>query len=478
MTKHDTRVQRTADTAFPSGTDLQLPASFVNTHGISGTRPIELVYGLQKVLVDFEVTAAGSAVRIRDSLARRLQLLEDELAYGFHFHPDTRRLFIGPLVGVLIYRMSPTDEGPFGGITPFCREIAEACRKRGGLGFIFILEQISEENDTVEGWTYHNQQWIKRDFPLPQCVYNRIGSRRIEEKTETQEKIAALKEKGVLFFNEQFLDKWQIHQRLSLLPEAASFSPHTELYQGAASLTGILQKYPYIYVKPSSGSLGRGIIRIMRTKDGYICQYGSVNGTVTRRYSTFGPMHQMLRSRIGKQPYLLQQGLQLIKLRGGIVDFRALVQKNKHGEWSITSIVGRSAPTSSSIVSNIARGGTMLSMQRTLKAAGFPPIECTSISTSIRHHALLIARLFEQSMDGHYAELGIDLGVDKSGKVWLLEINSKPSKTNNALANASKGPRPSVIRLVDYCFYRSGYLPAAAKKTPKLKRRTRRRSSP
>ncbi|MFT9848325.1 YheC/YheD family endospore coat-associated protein [Aneurinibacillus sp. REN35] len=478
MTQHYTRIQRTADTAFSSGIDLQLPASFAKAYGISGTRSLELVYGLQKAVVDFEVAATSSAIRIRDSLARRLHLLDDDLTYGFHFHPETRTLLVGPLVGALIYRMSPTEEGPFGSITNFCRELTEACRKRGGLGFIFTLEQVSQENDTVEGWTYRNQQWIRRYFPLPKCIYNRIGSRRIEEKADTQERISILKEKGALFFNEQFLDKWQIYQRLSLLPEAASFSPYTELYKGAASLTDILQHYPYLYLKPSSGSLGRGIIRIVRTKDGYVCQYDSLNGTVTRRYATFGPMHQMLRSRIGKQPYLMQQGLHLVKLRGGIVDFRALVQKNKQGEWSITSIVGRSAPTSSSIVSNVARGGTMLSLQRTLTAVGFPPIACKTIAASVREHALLIARLFEQSIEGHYAELGIDLGIDKNGKVWLLEINSKPSKTNNALANASKGPRPSVIRLVDYCFWRSGYQAAAVQKTPKIKRRTRRRSSP
>lgn len=477
MTQHHMRIQRIADSSLPTAVDLLLPAAFVKKHGISGTHTLEFVYGLQSAIVDFEIAATASAVRIRESLARRLHLLEENMTYGFHFHPNTRKLVIGPLVGALIYRMAPTEDGPFGGITDFCREMVQTCRKRGGLGFIFTLEQVAQENNTVDGWTYHNNQWIKRRFPLPQCVYNRIGSRRIEEKEETQEKISVLKEKGALFFNEQFLDKWYIHQRMSLLPETASFSPYTELYMGAASLTSMLQRYPYLYLKPSNGSLGRGIIRLIRSEKGYLCQYASLNGTVTRRYPTFGMLHQMLRSRMKNQPYLMQQGLHLIKSRGGIADFRALVQKNKHGRWSITSIVGRGAPTRSSIVSNVAHGGTMLTLGAALTAAGFPPMACKSIAASVRQHALLIAQLFEQCTEGHYAELGIDLGVDKQGKVWLLEINSKPSKTNNSVASAGKGTRRSVIRLIDYCFYRSGFISPAPKKTPQTKRRTRRKSS-
>ncbi|WP_286886120.1 YheC/YheD family protein [Aneurinibacillus sp. UBA3580] len=477
MPQHYTRIQPIPDQSLPTAIDLQLPTSFVKKHGISGKNSLNLTYGLQTVKVAFETVTTAAPVRIRESLARRLHLLEEEMAYGFYFHAETRELIVGPLVGVLIYRMAPTEEGMFGGITDFCREVSQTCRLRGGLGFIFTLDQISQENNTADGWTYHNNHWIKRRFPLPKCVYNRIGSRRIEEKEETKEKIAILKNKGVLFFNEQFLDKWHIYERMSRLPENASFSPYTELYTGVASLSAMLQKHPYIYLKPSSGSLGRGIIRLARTNGGYVCQYASLNGTVIRRYRTLGTLHQMLRSRIGKQQYLMQQGLHLIKMRGGIVDFRALVQKNRYGEWSITSVVGRSAPTSKSIVSNVARGGTMLPLGGALTAAGFPPMTRNMVAASIRKHALLIARLFEKCVEGHYAELGIDLGVEKSGKVWLLEINSKPSKTNNALANAGKGSRPSVIRLVDYCFYRSGFIPSAPKKTPQAKRRPRRRSS-
>ncbi len=64
-----------------------------------------------------------------------------------------------------------------------------------------------------------------------------------------------------------------------------------------------------------------------------------------------------------------------------------------------------------------------------------------------------MANTFEELVDGHYAELGIDLAVDKSGKIWLLEINFKPSKTDDTVINPSLTTRPSVIRLIEYTLY-------------------------
>jgi D-alanine-D-alanine ligase-like ATP-grasp enzyme len=46
--------------------------------------------------------------------------------------------------------------------------------------------------------------------------------------------------------------------------------------------------------------------------------------------------------------------------------------------------------------------------------------------------------------------LGIDLAVSKGGRVWLLEVNSKPSKNDNT-AMPDQKIRPSVRQLILYC---------------------------
>jgi hypothetical protein len=74
----------------------------------------------------------------------------------------------------------------------------------------------------------------------------------------------------------------------------------------------------------------------------------------------------------------------------------------------------------------------------------------------IKMVALEIAKAFERLAEGHFAELGIDLAIDTQGKIWLIEINSKPSKTDDTVTNPALTTRPSVMRLLDYVLYLSG----------------------
>ncbi|MGV2806477.1 YheC/YheD family protein, partial [Clostridium perfringens] len=63
----------------------------------------------------------------------------------------------------------------------------------------------------------------------------------------------------------------------------------------------------------------------------------------------------------------------------------------------------------------------------------------------------------EAAIPYHFGELGIDLAIDTTGRIWLLEVNSKPSKGENAPLNADSKVRPSAVRLVQYCQYLTGF---------------------
>ncbi|WP_027414799.1 YheC/YheD family protein [Aneurinibacillus terranovensis] len=375
-----------------------------------------------------------------------------------------------PVLGVLVSGLSLKGEGPFGIITSFCREVVQAANAREGTAFIFTLDQIPADDDTVTGWTYENDEWKTYTYALPVCVYNRIGSRKTEQKKSTHKKIEWLKDKGIYFFNEKFLDKWQIHRTLQYT-EISSMCPETKLYKETSYLKQFLEKHLFIYLKPIHGSLGRGIIRLLRTGQTYTCQYTTGKGAITYHYSSFDKMARMLQKKIGMRSYIMQQGLHLIKHQDALIDFRALVQKNHNGVWSITSIVGRSGPQKS-IVSNVARGGRLMGLTESLALSDATNVPRETLKENIRQIALQVARTFEQFAPGHYAELGIDLGIDCYGKVWLIEINSKPSKGDTSLASIHSGPRRSVIRLVDYSLYRSGIRRSRSSNSRSSKRRS------
>ena len=43
--------------------------------------------------------------------------------------------------------------------------------------------------------------------------------------------------------------------------------------------------------------------------------------------------------------------------------------------------------------------------------------------------ALILSSILEKNMEGIIGELGFDFGIDKTGKVWLFEANSKPGRS-------------------------------------------------
>ncbi len=54
--------------------------------------------------------------------------------------------------------------------------------------------------------------------------------------------------------------------------------------------------------------------------------------------------------------------------------------------------------------------------------------------------------------NGLVGELGIDIGIDENGKLWIIEANMKPSKN---FEEHDKKIRPSAKALIEYCTFLS-----------------------
>ena len=81
-------------------------------------------------------------------------------------------------------------------------------------------------------------------------------------------------------------------------------------------LSGMSQRYSSVFLKPVTGSFGKGIIRVSERKDGIICQYTSVNGSVTRKsYSSLKQSVPPIKNKVRGKRYLIQQGLTLLKIQ-------------------------------------------------------------------------------------------------------------------------------------------------------------------
>lgn len=407
-------------------------------------------------------------VRIHSRLAEKLRITNQ---HHLNIRYDARNgaLHFGPFLGILINEdVQGNSKQKFGMMARFLEECAQACASKGVALIVFPPEGIHLSKRTVRGWSYQGKKWELIEAPLPDTVYNRITSRRIERRQALQQKLSILRNiHQIPVFNETFLNKQQVHNLLTKDANMRPLLPETHLYH-PKRLRIMLNRHRIVYLKPTNGSLGQGIIRVTAVDGKWVCQYTEAASAVTRIFPRADEAFRHLRQRVAgsRSRYLIQQGLNLVKWDGRPVDFRVLIQKNGKGIWSVTSTVARVA-NDQNIVSNLARGGTLRKAGEVLaavQAKNKPTLQ------QIRNKALSIVEAFERLSQGHYAELGVDLVLDQQGQLWLLELNSKPSKTDETV-NPSTVIRPSVNRLVDYVSYITGWAPFLTTGTPEFRAR-------
>lgn len=462
---------------------VYLPNHAVNFLKIPAST-LTIAFGSQETQGTVVRRTDGRATQITVSLLRRLRLPVG-MPILLRYDSIRRRLVFGPYVGVLLAKHNgPNSSMPFAGISTFMNEISDVCYEKGGVIGVFTPQDIDWGNQTVRALVRKRASWRSYTLPLPQCIYNRLPTRQYEQKEQVGASIQRFKDLHIPFFNDQFLNKWHVHDALSKEEQTNAYLPKTVRLFGAHDLKQMLNDHRMVYVKPTSGSMGRGIYRINKTTNGFQLQYATMNGSVTRSYPDIPALYQALRKSIQGTHYLLQQGLVLIGVKRKPADFRVLVQKNQRGEWAVTSLVARLGQNH--IVSNVARGGMMTKPDQALRIAG-PWVGSIRPSVqSLKNVALQVADTLERVLTGHYAEFGVDLGVDVNGRIWLLEVNSKPSKSDSTIQRpegegeevSTYKIRPSVRRLYEYSSYLSGYVasnnpPSAKQKKVKRKRQRR-----
>lgn len=199
------------------------------------------------------------------------------------------------------------------------------------------------------------------------------------------------------------------------------YMPSTKLFSRSA-VQSMLEEFGMVYVKPISGTFGKGVIRVERTTVpalGYRYQLG----TTIHFYSTFEQLYQQLVRQKKKRKYIVQKGIHLLKHQKRRFDIRVMVQKNLRNEWEATGIIGRLAHPAK-IVTNYHSGGTPMALER-LMTDHATPAELAAFKNRLRKLSVTIANQL-QSAYPNLKEIGVDIAIDPRLHPWILEVNTLP----------------------------------------------------
>ncbi|MBP1993274.1 hypothetical protein J2Z66_004895 [Paenibacillus eucommiae] len=437
---------------------IMLSESIVKKWKVPTNQLITLRFGSIKHEVKVIPFPHANSLRMTTTLAEKFGLYQDA-QLCFQYKPSTGVMSIGPLLAVMLSRVYASPERPFGAATAFCKEITQACSTFGALVIFITPTDMRGSTTSVNGHVYTGKSWSKKSFPIPNVIYNRLTSRKYENMASVQQFMKEAKARNsTAIFNEKYLNKTEVFSALGKEETLHDYLPESHLFKNYKMLQSMASRHSCLFLKPITGSLGKGIIRIRKEAGGaYVSHSTHVNGVIKQTFPSLTKLFISLTGKLKSQRYQLQQGLDLITVDGGRpVDFRSLVQKGAQGEWTITSIVARIA-NSQHFVSNLARGGSLSKVKAALAKASLSAGQRASAYTKLRKASLDIAKGIEEQIPNHFGELGIDLAVDTHGKVWLLEVNSKPSKDDNSQLNAETKVRPSIKQVVQYARFLSKF---------------------
>lgn len=335
-----------------------------------------------------------------------------------------------PMLGVITCRCRSkvSPRRPFGNQSFRFKGLCISARRLGLRTYVFFAEDVDFDSGRIRGMTFSEKRnaWVTRYQRLPDAVYNRIPTRKHEAKTSVRSVLEAIQEQGIPLFNTRYLYKFEVYKAAKNSQTIAPHLPETRRLRGVNDLETMLAKHGTVYLKRNDGTLGNGIGVIKATRNGIVLKKTGANRKVQKKRLSRQQLSAVVTMYLRRGRYLVQQGLDLVTYQGRPLDFRVMVQKRGDGKWRLTGAATRVAGPKQ-ITTHVPRGGSRLSFaQGIMCAAGADPRRTKTMASEIRKLCCATARRVERTLGLHLAEASLDVGIDVNGKIWIIEMNSKP----------------------------------------------------
>ncbi|WP_054948590.1 YheC/YheD family endospore coat-associated protein [Numidum massiliense] len=314
----------------------------------------------------------------------------------------------------------------------YYEQLSRIGRRLGIAVVVFSPKHIDWRTRRVRGYRHHHatNKWVKVETDIPGVIYDRCfyvtSAHYLSYKPYVQlierdpfTELLGLSLKG----------KWQLAQIVSRAPNLTAYMPSTERYTKPTDAEKYLHQYGAFVAKPSGGSQGNGIVAIFHHKQGNtyaVLGRSKKNEPLAHTFATETTTFAWLHQFIGKSRYILQPYLHLHTPDNTPFDVRALMQKDERRTWQLTGMAVRTG-NRRSLTSNLHGGGKAEPFAPFLHKLSFDAETMRQIERHVHTICKEVPPLIERE-HGRLCELGIDIGIDRQGRVWLLEVNSKPGR--------------------------------------------------
>lgn len=281
--------------------------------------------------------------------------------------------------------------------------------------FIFFHpEDINFKNQTISGQVYRNGKWEKQISRLPDAVDNSPSRKAYREIYKKLEEFTPLTMRRI--GNKDVIAKRLIEQRMF----ANMVIPYEEV-SSVQQVMDYLEQYNQIIIKPSGGNQGKGIHFLMKQENEYVW-HDNNEAYLINHAELIEELNEIAKSHMIVQPFITS-----MTKEGRPFDIRVHIRRNGQGEWQLVKMYPRVGKLGS-IVSNVSQGGYIGDLQEVLQE-NFGDEKASAMEAELKAFATLFPERFQRGYDKPLDALGIDIGVDSSGELWMFEVNSFPGST-------------------------------------------------
>ncbi|MCY7753820.1 YheC/YheD family protein [Bacillus haynesii] len=308
----------------------------------------------------------------------------------------------------------------------YAEELAKAASDYGIRFIRFTPLDISPGSLLVKGLSFHPKsgQWNEIEREIPELIYDRCFYGRDQQSKKAKPIVEWLKKyPKTTFLGLGLPDKWTVYKALKADPVIKSYLPATTIAENAQDILRKLAKEKSCILKPASGSGGRGIIHLELTGKTVKAAYQTGKHKQLKSFSKQASFETWCQ-KVLQHRYLLQSFLDIQDKDGFPCDIRLLLQKNGYGEWETAGKTVRRS-YQHGLLANLAGGSEAVSFDSWLLSV--PKKRQAVLLDDLETMAQAVPLALE-SNHGPLFELGLDICLTKDGRVWLLDVNSKPGK--------------------------------------------------
>lgn len=308
--------------------------------------------------------------------------------------------------------------------------IAGAASTAGVNLIAFSLGDLSFSPERLDGIRYHlqRQRWEAVQIStLPDILYDRFVGSSQSQVRQADYIRHQLSRKGIKKLNSRhYFDKLEVYKILLRDEKISPHLPLTEKYSTLHGLTKMFRQSASLFLKATTGRRGKQVIFVTKLPHGsYRYSYFN-NQLFSGKVESLQALGKVIQSVTGNGATIAQQAVDLIEVNGRRMDLRAEMQRNGRGKLEIVAVLARLGNKQSPITTH----GTSFMFEDFFYTRLNQTREAiAALKKVIEEFLLTVYGCMEQAY-GPFAEIAVDFGIDRGGKIYFFECNAKSMKVS------------------------------------------------